>query len=108
MKRIFVPALSALLFVGGAGTPDTNGAGEIVTYAAKKTSTQDPAAQVPRITAEELKALVARGEAVVVDVRGTEAYLTGHVKGALSMPGDEVTSRASELPRDKMIVTYCT
>ena len=67
----------------------------------------DPFASVPRISVEELKKLVEEGRAVVVDVRGAEAYAEGHLRGAVSIPLDEVVARAKELPRDKVIVTYC-
>lgn len=61
-----------------------------------------------RITATEAREAVAKGTAVLVDVRGAEAYAAEHAKGALSIPLHEVTARASELPKDKLIITYCT
>ena len=67
----------------------------------------DPFASVPRISGEELKKLVEEGRAVVVDVRGADAYAEGHLRGAVSIPLDEVVARAKELPQDKVIVTYC-
>jgi rhodanese-related sulfurtransferase len=56
----------------------------------------------------ELKAEVDKGAAVIVDVRSKEQYKTDHIKGAINIPGNEITTRAGELPRDKMIVTYCS
>lgn len=64
-------------------------------------------ADVPRVTASELHALLARGEAVAVDVRGNIAYKYGHIADAVSMPLGTVEQRATELPQGKLIVTYC-
>ena len=61
-----------------------------------------------RITTAELQAALAKGEAVVYDVRSEMAYKEGHIKGAHLLPVNEVLTRASELPRDKLIVTYCS
>jgi 3-mercaptopyruvate sulfurtransferase SseA len=67
-----------------------------------------PHPEARRISVAELQAAVARNEAVVVDVRTASDFEEGHIRGALHIPAGEVTSRASELPRDKMIVTYCS
>jgi rhodanese-related sulfurtransferase len=65
-------------------------------------------ADVPRLTAAELRALMDRGEAVAVDVRGSVPYELGHLPGAVWMPLGLMNQRAGELPDDKLIVTYCT
>ncbi len=49
-----------------------------------------------------------RGRAVIVDVRSLDSYKSEHVKGALSIPLGELETRLNELPRNKMIITYCT
>jgi len=61
-----------------------------------------------RIGAAEARQALAKGEAVLVDVRAKESYDAEHAQGALTIPLGEVTSRASELPKDKLIITYCT
>jgi len=66
-----------------------------------------PGDGVRRITTVELRDLMSKGQAMVVDVRGEPAYKAGHIKGAKLMPTNEFLSRINELPRDKMIVTYC-
>jgi hypothetical protein len=61
--------------------------------------------QSDRITVDELKALVAEGKPVVIlDVRG---HVDTKIKGATHIPLDQVEARASELPHDREIVTYC-
>ena len=66
-----------------------------------------PSDGVRRVTLAELQQAMAKGEAVAVDVRGTVAYKLGHIKGARSIPLGLVAERIKELPRDKLIVTYC-
>ena len=63
---------------------------------------------VRRITVAEASKAIERGLAIVVDVRSVESYNAGHVKGARSIPLNDVASRVQELPRDKMIITYCS
>lgn len=61
-----------------------------------------------RITPAELREAMEKGQVVIVDVRGEAAYNSGHIKGALLIPMDQIGARAGELPRNKMIVTYCS
>jgi|ERR1041385_1976758 len=61
-----------------------------------------------RITIEEFDSLVKNNEAVVIDVRNQAAYDQGHIPGAKLIPAGEIQNHVSELPRDKMIVTYCS
>ena len=61
-----------------------------------------------RITAEELHEIWEEGKVLVVDTRDEAAYKTSHIKGAISIPANQVLPRIDEFPRDKMIVTYCT
>ncbi|MGW6560727.1 ArsR/SmtB family transcription factor [Streptomyces hydrogenans] len=59
------------------------------------------------LTREELRARVAAGSVVVLDVRPVEEYLAGHIPGAVSIPVDELVSRVHELPEQTEIVVYC-
>lgn len=68
----------------------------------------DPLAAARRISAAEARQALAKGEAVLVDVRPKEAYDIGHAQGAISLPLSELPSRAGELPKDKLVITYCT
>ncbi len=67
------------------------------------------AQEVPRITAEELKdKLDRKADVIVVDARSKDSFERGHIKGAISMPLEDVEERHKELPRDKEIIFYCT
>ena len=59
------------------------------------------------VAREELLRRMRDGRAVVVDVRPRQEYRAGHIRGALSIPVDEVDRRLAELPRRKEIVAYC-
>ena|SRR5690348_3924776 len=61
-----------------------------------------------RITIAELEALVKNNEAVVIDVRNQAMYDAGHIPGAKLIPAGEIQNHLDELPKDKMIVTYCS
>ena len=63
---------------------------------------------VRRITATELRDLLSKGQAVVVDVRNEASFKAGHIRGAKLIPTNEFLNRINELPRDKTIVTYCS
>ena len=72
-----------------------------------------PAAAVPadgvrRITTVELRDLISKGQAYVVDVRNEASYNLGHIRGAKLIPNTEISERSREIPRDKIIVTYCS
>jgi len=60
-----------------------------------------------RITIPELEALLKNNEAVVIDVRNQASYDLGHIPGSRLIPAGEILNHLNELPRDKMIVTYC-
>ena len=79
-----------------------------VNPSASNASTQAEASDgIRRISVEELQAALERGEAVLVDVRGGVEYDLGHIKGARSVPLGLIAEQAGQLPRDKLIVTYC-
>ena len=67
-----------------------------------------PDAPFQTITAAELKPLVDRGEVVLIDVRSAEQYTAMHIDKALHIPVPSVEGEIQYLPKDKLIVTYCT
>jgi rhodanese-related sulfurtransferase len=74
---------------------------------AQTQETPTPEDGVRRISISELQTALEKGEAVVVDVRGSVEYKLGHIKGARSVPLGLIAEQGKDLPRDKMIVTYC-
>lgn len=70
------------------------------------TPTPDDGAQ--RITVAELRAALDNGTAILVDVRGEDAYKAEHIKGAILIPVYEIAARYKELPKNKLIATYCS
>lgn len=67
-----------------------------------------PAVEIQRLQPAAVREFVEKGEAVVIDVRGSVPYELGHLAGAVWMPLGLVGQRAAELPQDKLIVAYCT
>jgi 3-mercaptopyruvate sulfurtransferase SseA len=61
-----------------------------------------------RVTADEMLAMVKNNEAVVIDVRNQASYDLGHIPGSKLIPAGEILNHLDELPRDKMIITYCS
>jgi hypothetical protein len=64
-------------------------------------------ANVERISIDDARAAVERGEAVFVDVRGDDAFREAHIPGSISIPAGEVAKRVAELPAGKRVITYC-
>jgi rhodanese-related sulfurtransferase len=56
---------------------------------------------------EELRERLARGDAILIDVRPQEEYEAGHIEGARSIPIEELDEHLAELPVDSEIVAYC-
>ena len=71
-------------------------------------SAAPPTQGAQRITTAELEKMLKDGTAFVVDVRSQDAYDLGHIPGSKLIPENEIPNRVNELPRDKMIVTYCS
>ena len=117
MRHLSLSAAVVLLaasFACGAGARDRSDA----STAARVAQTQQPAASpdaspTPRpdgvrlVTVEELKRLMEQGGAVALDVRGGVEFEMSRIKGARLMPLGLIAQRASELPKDKLIVPYC-
>ena len=82
-------------------------AGPVAPSAPATPAATTPSDGVRRISIAESRAMAERGEAVIYDVRDGHTYENNHVKGAKSVPLDEVEARAAEFPTDKLIITYC-
>jgi hypothetical protein len=67
-----------------------------------------PSDGVRRVTINELQDLLASNGAIVIDVRNQAAYDAAHIRGAKLIPEGEVVNHLDELPRNKLVVTYCS
>ncbi len=64
-----------------------------------------------RITTPELKRRLDTHEpTAILDTRAAQTWDKSEVQlpGALRVPPDEVSGHLSDIPRDRMVVTYCT
>jgi rhodanese-related sulfurtransferase len=67
--------------------------------------------EATRVTADELKERMGRGEQFAfLDTRNPQAWGEAETKlpGAIRVPADEAESRLEEIPRDRAVITYCT
>jgi rhodanese-related sulfurtransferase len=44
---------------------------------------------------------------VLIDVRSTEEFHSGHIEGAVNIPASELIARSGELSKDAAIITVC-
>jgi rhodanese-related sulfurtransferase len=63
--------------------------------------------ELEAVDREELLARVNSGRVILVDVRPAEEFAAGHIKGAVSIPLDEVYDWVHELPPGSEVVAYC-
>lgn len=104
-------AALALIACNSADSPNRVASSSTPATTAKPKATSGPGVHadgVRRITTVELRDLISRGEAFVVDVRNEASYNLGHIRGAKLIPNTQIAQRANELPRDKTIVAYCS
>lgn len=79
--------------------------------AAQKAKGPEDPQRVRRVQPTELKTLLAKDQAILVDVRSAPAYERGHLDGAISIPAAEVERRVAELRRragSRTVVLYCS
>ena len=63
---------------------------------------------VPRISIDELKALMEKNAVLVIDVRDADAFANGHIPGAVNVDYTKVLDQADRFKREtRTIVTYC-
>jgi rhodanese-related sulfurtransferase/DNA-binding transcriptional ArsR family regulator len=64
-------------------------------------------AELEAIGMRDLLARMRSGTVVVIDARPPHEYEAGHIKGAVSIPIDEIEDRLRDLPKAKDFVAYC-
>jgi rhodanese-related sulfurtransferase len=66
---------------------------------------------IQRITIEDLKKRIDAHEALtVLDARAPDVWKDSEVQipGSIRVPPDEVDEHLAEIPRDRLVVPYCT
>jgi rhodanese-related sulfurtransferase len=64
-----------------------------------------------RVSADEVIRRMQRGEDIYfVDARNSRAWAGADTKlpGAVRVPADAIESHLADMPRDRMVVAYCT
>ena len=97
----------------GASTPTvgatTSGASAAQSATAIPSPPQNAEDKIPRVKVDEAKKMIAEGKAIIIDVRGADAYKMSHIKGALDVPLTKLdTGEIKDLPKDKLIIAYCS
>lgn len=59
-----------------------------------------------QVAVSEVRGLVENG-AYIIDVRESDEYANGHIKGAVSIPLSELRERVPEIPKDKPVYLHC-
>ena len=55
----------------------------------------------------ELKGMIEKGHAKIIDVRDYEDFGQGHIPGAISLPRNMLEERLNELSKDDIHIVYC-
>ena len=85
----------------------------------RKIAGQTPSSQTPvtdtafadgaaRITIADLQEKIKNKEVFLVDVRNQASFDAGHIPDSKLIPSGEILNHLDELPKDKLIVTYCS
>jgi 3-mercaptopyruvate sulfurtransferase SseA len=85
-----------------ASTAQTN------TAATPPPSSQDPAANAPRISLTDAKKDFDAGSAVFVDTRAELTFKQEHIKGAINISAETFETRYKEIPTGRKIIAYCS
>ncbi|QGN58047.1 metalloregulator ArsR/SmtB family transcription factor [Nostocoides sp. HKS02] len=59
------------------------------------------------ITRDDLRDRLRDGDVVVLDVRPAAEYAAGHIRGAISVPVQDLKARLREIPDGADVVAYC-
>jgi hypothetical protein len=77
--------------------------------AAQNPPIPNPEDGIPRVRPEEAKAAFEKGTAIIVDVRGPDAYKAAHIKGAIEHSLSRLEQGDfKDLPKNKRIIAYCS
>ena len=59
------------------------------------------------LSRDKLQQALSQDQVFLIDVRPALEFESGHLRGAISIPVEELPSRLDELPRNRRIVAYC-
>ena len=80
----------------------------VVGLSAALAAAQDDIRTVPRISVDDVKALMAKKQVVLIDVRDPMSFSEGHMPGAINVPFDFLPDHAEAWKKEKrLLVTYC-
>lgn len=112
-KILFASMAFCLMFLTGCNSAetsskDTKQSGSVPTKSSAPPSATEPSDDARRITLNEVRAAWEKdnNSVIFVDTRTKEAYKASHIKGAYFY--GEFQAIAGKLPKDKLIVAYCT
>ena len=75
--------------------------------AARRCAAQD-VRNVPRISIDDVKTLMAKKQVVLIDVRDPQSFSEGHMPGAINVPFDFLPNHVEAWKKEKrLLVTYC-
>lgn len=118
MRKTLTAAMTTLLLLAGiagaqmkqrttAPTPPPGVAPSSTNPSIYVTGATPATGQIQLISLDEAQKLFKANKAVFVDVRSSEQFGYGHIKGAINIPGSQIVSRFKEIPQGKTIITYC-
>jgi rhodanese-related sulfurtransferase len=85
------------------------GTGPMASTNPPQTVVEEPAKPLKELTPVEVKAMQDRGEPLILaDVRGASSFGARHITGARSMPASEMETWGPKLPRNELVVFYCS
>ena len=63
---------------------------------------------VPRISIDDVKVLMAKKQVLLIDVRDPQSFAEGHIPGAINVPFDHIPNHVEQWKKEKrLLVTYC-
>lgn len=72
------------------------------------TGTPKSADDMLEVTPQQIKAMIdGKADIIIVDAQPAEAYVLGHIPGAVNVPWDTKIKAPSGLDKNKLIVLYC-
>jgi 3-mercaptopyruvate sulfurtransferase SseA len=102
-------SLWAIVMLGALSPSSAPREGPLAAAAVEAQATHKTGYDARRMTPQEYKQHMAQGEPIViVDVRAPESFEHEHIQGAISSPWRDLAKGYGLLPKDKLLLLYCT